>query len=278
MIQVIDAHIHADFDSQWLKQIGYHCGVAFSADGLKKEMEGCSVVHCVSMGLRSIDLGMDSTAPTPYETATDLRLPGITYIGGINPYSAGPPALEKTRTSICNGTLRGLKIYLGYFPFPPHAPVYRTFYRLAQECAVPVIFHTGGTGSSDRKLNYAHPSGIDEIAADYRGVNFLIAHLGNPWLMDAAEMIAKNENVYADLSGFVAGADDYTAVSSYQLPRLREAVEGIGNSSRLLYGSDWPLTPMKDYIEFIRRLFPDHHDREKVFYRNALSFFGIRLP
>ena len=278
MMQIIDAHIHADFDSQWLKQIGFHCGVAFSADGLKKEMGECGIVHCVSMGLRSLDLGMDSNAPTPYETAENLRLPDITYIGGINPFSADPPCLEKTRTSICNGSLRGLKVYLGYFPFPPHAPVYKPFYRLAEEYTVPVIFHTGDTESSDRQLNYAHPLGIEEIATDYRGVNFLIAHLGNPWLMDAARVVAKNENVYADLSGFVAGADGYTFVSSYQLPRLREAVEWIGNSSRLLYGSDWPLTPMKSYIEFIRRLFPDHNDQEKVFYKNALRFFKLPLP
>ena len=276
-MQVIDAHIHADFDSQWLKRIGYQCGVDFCADGLKKEMGECGIVHCVSMGLRSLDLGMDSTAPTPYETATHLRLPDITYIGGINPFKAGSPCLEKTRTSIRSGTLRGLKIYLGYFPFPPHAPVYSAFYRLAEEYNVPVIFHAGDTESSDKKLNYAHPLGIDEIAADYRGVNFLIAHLGNPWLMDAAEVVTKNENVYADLSGCVAGVDDYASVNSYQLPRLQEAVKWIGNSSRLLYGSDWPLTPMKNYIEFVRTLFPDHDDQEKVFYKNAIKLFAIKI-
>jgi predicted TIM-barrel fold metal-dependent hydrolase len=278
MMQIIDAHIHADFDSRWLQRIGYHCGVEFSADGLKKEMGECGVVQCVSMGLRSLDLGMDSNAPTPYETAENLRLPDITYIGGINPFRADPPSLEKTRTGICNGFLRGLKVYLGYFPFPPHAPVYKPFYRLAEECTVPVIFHTGGTESSDRKLNCAHPSGIDEIATDYQGVNFLIAHLGNPWFMDAAEVVAENENVYADLSGFVAGADVDTFASSYQLTRLREALEWLGNSSRLLYGSDWPLTPMKGYIEFICRLFPYRNDREKVFYKNALRFFKLQLP
>ena len=277
MIPIIDAHIHADFDSQWLKRIGYQCGVDFCADGLKKEMGECGIVHCVSMGLRSLDLGMDSTAPTPYETATHLRLPDITYIGGINPFKAGSPCLEKTRTSIRSGTLRGLKIYLGYFPFPPHAPVYSAFYRLAEEYNVPVIFHTGDTESSDKKLNYAHPLGIDEIAADYRGVNFLIAHLGNPWLMDAAEVVTKHENVYADLSGLVAGVDDYASVNSYQLPRLREAVKWMGNSSRLLYGSDWPLTPMKNYIEFVRTLFPDHDDQEKVFYKNAIKLFAIKI-
>ena len=65
------------------------------------------------------------------------------------------------------------------------------FYRLAEECNIPVIFHTGDTESTDSKLKFAHPSGIDEIAVEYPQVNFLIAHLGNPWLMDAAEVDSK---------------------------------------------------------------------------------------
>lgn len=274
-MQIIDAHIHADFDSQWLKRIGCSCDVDFSCQGLKKEMESCHVTHCVSMGLRSVDLGIDIHAPTPFETADYLRLPCITYIGGINPFFAGHKYVERTRTGIVSGRLKGLKIYLGYFPFPPDAPVYQTYYRLADECNVPVVFHTGDTESSNSKLKYAHPLGIDEIAVDYREVKFLIAHLGNPWLMDAAEVISKNDNVYADLSGFVAGSNDYPYVLKHQLPRIKEAVEWIGNPSRLLYGSDWPLTPMKAYIDFIRTLFPDPGDQEKVFYKNALQFFKL---
>ena len=35
--------------------------------------------------------------------------------------------------------------------------------------------------------------------------------------MDAAEVIAKNKNVYADLSGFVAGADDFDYSETFEL-------------------------------------------------------------
>ena len=126
-MKIIDAHIHADFDSQWLKSIGYHCGVEFTGDGLNTEMKECSVIHCVSMGLRSTDLGMDINAPTPYETPHHLRRSNITYLAGINPFIANSQSLEKTRTSILEGYSSGFKIYLGYFPFPPHAPVYRPF-------------------------------------------------------------------------------------------------------------------------------------------------------
>jgi hypothetical protein len=276
-MQIIDAHMHADFDSPWLKNIGHGCGVDFSPAALQKEMESCNVTRCVSMGLRSADMGMDINAPTPYETPENLKLPEITYIGGVNPYLAGPEHLERTRKSIAAGRISGLKIYLGYFAFPPDAPVYRAYYRLAEELQIPVIFHTGDTESSDAILKYAHPLGIDEIAVEYRQVNFLIAHLGNPWLMDAAEVVGKNENVYADLSGFVAGSDNYSYALEYLLPRIKEAVEWIAEPSRLLYGSDWPLTPMKGYIDFIRTLFPHEDIQENVFYKNALDFFKLQI-
>ena len=162
-MNIIDAHIHADFDSQWLQSIGYHCGVDFSADGLSREMNECGVIHCVSMGLRSTHIGMDINAATPYETPHHQRRLDITYIAGINPYIASTQCLEETRKSILEGYCSGLKIYLGYFPFPPDAPVYRAFYRMAQECTVPVIFHTGDTESSNSKLKYAHPLALMKL-------------------------------------------------------------------------------------------------------------------
>ena len=143
-MQIIDAHIHADFDSEWLKQIGFHCGVEFSADGLKKEMGECGIVHCISMGLQSLDLGMDSTAPTPYETATHLRLPDITYIGGINPFRADPSCLENTRTSLRNGSLRGLKVYLGLLPLSSQCSCLQTILPPSRRMWCPGYFPYGG--------------------------------------------------------------------------------------------------------------------------------------
>ncbi|MCH5374725.1 MAG: amidohydrolase, partial [Planctomycetes bacterium] len=35
--------------------------------------------------------------------------------------------------------------------------------------------------------------------------------MGNPWTVDAAEVIYKNPNVYGDLSGFLVGNDAYFA-------------------------------------------------------------------
>ncbi len=49
---------------------------------------------------------------------------------------------------------------------------------------------------------------MDEVAVDFPGVRFVLAHFGNPWLIDAAEVLFKNANVWADLSGLFVGSDE----------------------------------------------------------------------
>ena len=46
---------------------------------------------------------------------------------------------------------------------------------------------------------------MDEVAVDHPTREFVLAHVGNPWLTDAAEVVYKNLNVWADLSGLVVG-------------------------------------------------------------------------
>ena len=44
---------------------------------------------------------------------------------------------------------------------------------------------------------------VDEVAADFPDVQFVICHCGNPWLLDATEVATKNDNVAVDLSGLL---------------------------------------------------------------------------
>ncbi len=145
---------------------------------------------------------------------------------------------------------------------------------------LPVIFHTGDTYSAEAKLKYAHPLRVDEVAVDHRGVRFVLAHFGNPWLFDAAEVTYKNPNVFVDLSGLLVGsAADFAAYGEKGV--LDDVVTGLARAiryteapGRILYGSDWPLAPMTVYRDLIRRMVPDDH-REAVFETNARALFGI---
>jgi hypothetical protein len=121
---------------------------------------------------------------------------------------------------------------------------------------------------------------VDDVAVDHPNVRFVLAHLGNPWLVDAAEVIYKNVNVWADLSGLVvARADDFNAAERREL--LHEAARAVERAfryaerpNRFLYGSDWPLAPMAEYSAFIRFAIPEIH-HQQIFEDNARALFRL---
>jgi hypothetical protein len=98
----------------------------------------------------------------------------------------------------------GVKVYLGYQSLYANDRRLVPFYKLCLRYDAPVIFHTGDTYGSDARVKYSHPLPIDDVAVDFPKLKIVIAHMGNPWLVDTTELLYKNENVYADISGLIA--------------------------------------------------------------------------
>ena len=172
---------------------------------------------------------------------------------------------------------RCLKVYLGYTHRFAHDARYHALYRLAEKYDVPVVFHTGDTYSSKGKLKYADPLTIDEVAVDFPNTTFVIAHLGNPWTRVAAEVAYKNPNVYVEASALLIG--DLSQISEegierYLVEPLRWAFGYMEDPKKLMFGTDWPLTGMKDTIEAYKKAIPREHWCD-VFYNNARRVFRM---
>ncbi|MBX3041431.1 MAG: amidohydrolase family protein [Bdellovibrionaceae bacterium] len=173
---------------------------------------------------------------------------------------------------------RCIKIYLGYVHRFAHDKAYRPLYRLAEKYDVPVVFHTGDTYSATAKLKYSDPLTIDEVAVDFPKVTFVIAHLGNPWTQVAAEVAYKNPNVYIEASALLIG--DLAQISEAGLERylvepIRWAFGYMEDPSKFMYGTDWPLTGMKNYLEAYKKAIPREHWCE-VFFENAVKVFRMK--
>jgi len=282
---VIDVHIHAGFGDATLVNQGHEIsGVDFSPAGLAAEMAANRVIHACAMGWETGQSGISREARNPMFHEPPEQLAGkLSPIGGINPYTLDAEALARIDSALAEGTLKGLKIYLGYYPAAPDDDRYKPVYELAGRHGVPVVFHTGDTSSADAKIRFAHPLPIDDIAVDFRQTKFVLAHLGNPWTMDAAELMYKNPNVYGDLSGLLIGNEGYfndpknAEGFSGAIERIREAFAWVENPQKFLYGSDWPLAPMKAYLALMKRAIdPEHH--EAVFRTNAGQLFAADRP
>ncbi|WP_057764005.1 amidohydrolase family protein [Cytobacillus praedii] len=276
-MKIIDAHVHfSNIQSfhQTAKELSF---VDYSFEGFVKEYNEANVALSIAMGVTETN-GMgfpDYDAATPMGIDLASIIPEkMVYCPGINPYDVNEQTLEKLELEIQNPRAVGIKIYLGYYPFYAYDQVYEPIYALAQQYQLPVVFHTGDTYSERGLLKYAHPLTIDEVAVTHRNVNFMMAHFGDPWTLTGAELIYKNSNVYADLSGLIVGTENELKKHSESrfLDHLRHALVFSDSYDKLLFGTDWPLAPIGPYIKFIKDLIPEEY-HEDVFYNTALKVF-----
>lgn len=279
---IIDIHIHlSDIDSfhRTAKELS---GVDYTAAGLQREFERNDVILGIGMGVQETVQGAfpDKTAPNPMGLDLVGPLPPfLMECVGINPVRLASPEgaaeLGRIEKRLASGEVAGIKLYAGYYHYYVTDRIYGPVYELAKQYDLPVVIHTGDTYSMNGLLKYSHPLTVDELAYQQRGVRFMICHLGDPWVMDAAEVVAKNPNVYADLSGLVVGDRqkfDRFLNEPLFMDHFRRALVYADRYDKMLFGTDWPLAPIDVYIDFVRRLIPEkHHD--EVFYANAFQVF-----
>jgi predicted TIM-barrel fold metal-dependent hydrolase len=249
------------------------------ASVLREQMRESKVEAVLGMGHLSGSeddpLGITST-----RKVAEL-LPELHAIGVADPTRTDTRHMEAVERELRDGRVKALKGYLGYLYHGPDSPGYAPYYELAATHHIPFIFHTGDNYSTTAKVKFAHPLLVDEVAVDHRGVNFVMAHFGNPWIVDAAEVIYKNDNVWADLSGLLVGDEAYfdelkrRGVMRRVVERLRPWIEYTERPERFLFGTDWPLAPMRAYREFVEQLIAEE-DHQSVFVENARELFQLR--
>lgn len=249
---MIDMHIHAVNP----RLPGVRTLPAF-LDG-PPESIAAALRHQMQESETEVLLGMGHMAGAeddPIGVAFTLRLatlvPELHVIGVADPSRMDTDHLQRVERQLQSGKVKALKRYIGYLYYGPDSPAYIPYYELAARHQAPFIFHTGDNYSEAAKLKYAHPLLVDEVAVDHRRLNFVIAHFGNPWIIDAGKAFCKNENVWADVSGLLVGDEAYFSklaergVLRRTVERIKQYIELTERPDKFLYGTDWPLAPMQ---------------------------------
>jgi hypothetical protein len=259
---IIDAHVHTSFDGERNED----AGTTYSKAGLLEEFERAGVVGAVSMMART-GAGYDDEL---------ARKHSMTFCYGISA-STDFAAVEK---GLKDKRFGCLKIYLGYVPMYPTDPYYERVYQLAEKYNVPVVFHTGDVWDKDGFMEFAKPLPIDTVAVKHRKVTFVIAHVGNPFIEEAAEVAYKNYNVYLDGSAVLVGdLSRYSKayIDRQMIQRLQFVFEFVDNSKKLMFGSDWPLVSIDDYLTYFVLAIPAQ-DWPAVLHDNAVRVFKMNIP
>lgn len=287
--KIIDAHLHF-VQAEHFEIRAQAAGHIASSEHLLEVFKEYNIVKAVAMGTyNSLDENGAISYPRTVNLAGEFSLehynqpPEIVYCAGVDSstLTAGNvrASLELFEQHLRSPHCVGFKLYPGYHDFYVSDPLYDGFYDLAAQYDLPVVVHTGDTARSNGLLKYSHPLTVDDAAVKFPNTKFVIAHVGNPWIVDAVAVAKNNPNVYIDLSGLAEGIFDpnwfFDEFSGY-CEHLKTWLQYLSHYDKLMYGSDWPLVNIPTYLQIIGRIIPSQY-HEQVFYENAVNIFGNKM-
>jgi uncharacterized protein len=278
-MSIIDAHLHLVPDSPVFNEWAAMCGVDHSYDGLLREMDANGIERAIVIGHWALEEGTRDK-PFANRTNNDLiefversggRLRGLL---GINLTPDGPLDLEILDEYLARPEFPGVKCFTGYETYYADDPRLEPVFELVTRHRAVVMFHTGDTLLPSGHVRYAHPMPADEVAVRHPDLTIVLAHAGQHWMPDAGEVVGKNPNVWADISGWFVGRRDLPPHADFLKHQFQALIYwGVG-CDRLMFGTDWPLMAVPPYLEFVRRCeFLTEDERRMILYDNALRLY-----
>ena len=269
--------MHLHLSRYWpdLPRHSYDPGLDFSVPGLLRELDRHGIDRGVLLQLHeapSVEANLAEGAEM--RAASNGRLLRTSTVDPTDGVEAVARAVARW-DSIPD--LVALKLYPGYRPFYPHDRRLDAVYEFAARRKLVVKIHQGDTLDPHGLIKFARPIEVDEVAVRFRELPIVLCHLGNPWVEETAEIVYKNPNVYTDTSGLLwhPRLPHFDRLVRRAAERLVHAIAEMGDASRVLYGSDWPLESIDVAVRFIEGLDLPASDREAILGGNARRLFHL---
>jgi predicted TIM-barrel fold metal-dependent hydrolase len=258
---IVDCHTHIDF-----------------AGGDSAESEHLTAAETVDMCI------VLSTLDGPSE---DVNKKLAKYVDKHKTKMVGFAVLDPMDNKVNVGYLQSIKDKLGLKGIvlycsacnmhPAHSRAMK-FYESAQELCLPAFFHNSGASLKvDTILDYTQPYLLDEIAREFPALKIIIANMGLPFIEQTLSMVAKHNNVYADLT--------IRPKNIWQTYNTVVAAHEYGVMDKLLFGSGFPSGNAGQCIETLlgfNMLLADTNlpivprgNIRNVIERNTLELLGI---
>ncbi|MBI4298905.1 MAG: amidohydrolase family protein [Chloroflexi bacterium] len=146
----------------------------------------------------------------------------------------------------------------GYGYFRIDDPRCFPVYEVARSYDVPISIHAGPVGPRNTYLKYGDLLALDEVCVNFPTLKVVLCHMGEPHYHEAAHLMSKHANLYADIS-MVPRAAGLSAMAPppvvYPFPHLDEPLlyyfsAPARNRNKLLWASD--VQNPKESMEGIR--------------------------
>ncbi len=252
---IVDVHTHIERDDA---QLRHDRQELVKVRGLGPDLEQ-AVAHSISLedhwkDMETVDKAVvfctrhypDSPRERNDYVAEYVRAHPEKLIGfaSVSPWEKDP--VDEIKRCVEELGLRGLKMLPIYAELPPDDRKYYPIYKTAQDLRLPVLLHMGTHFRASLPLKCGQPLTLDDVAMNFPELTVILAHLAHPWVQDAAVLIRKHPNLYADTSG-LSKFRPYTSL--YQGLVYATDYEVL---DKLLFGTDWPLITPAEEMQLLK--------------------------
>jgi uncharacterized protein len=275
-MSIIDCHIHLNIYDKINKTEEKIPSLQERLDALLETMENNNISYSLLLSSYKVDVNRPSTAQVIDIVDKNNIKDKLGVVAGFTIDNHTQEDLKNYRQWLKDDIIKGIKLYCGYEHHYPYDERYQIIYDMCIEFGCPLMIHTGDAFSHRAKIKYSHPLNVDDVAVDNPELKIVMCHIGNPWITDCQEILYKNKNVYADISGLIVG--DFTLSGEiHYANKIKEILNYVDSPHHLLYGSDWPISNMKSYTNFVQKLDLDKESFDLLMFKNAKNIFKTFL-
>ncbi|MEM1569478.1 MAG: amidohydrolase family protein [Candidatus Bathyarchaeia archaeon] len=279
-VSAVDFHVHPvvieealPVDRYLEKKVRevYHIGTAIQPlDALIKMLKAAGIDKAVLLSIATLE----DTMPPNESIKTLVEKGKGMFIGfaGLNP-AKGDEAIDALEKAHSEG-FKGVKLYPPLQGFKPNDRKLYTFYERAQHLNMPLLFHTGVSWIRRVELAHCHPLEIEDVVVNFPDLKVILAHMGFPWVWEAAMIAVKYENVYLDLSGVFTGTPKEHIFYVFN-KILTPGFVSRFLADKIVFGSDWPRMEPFKMAEAVRSLPIEKSVIDKIMRLNALRILEI---
>lgn len=199
--------------------------------------------HVIVLAFRSRHLGFE--VPNEYVAEyCDTAPEKLIGFASVDPHDAD--AVDELMHCHRDLGLRGLKTSPIYQAYDPMDPRMLSIYRYCEDNGLPILTHHGTTFPRTAPLRWAHPQQLEDVLLAFPSLRIIIAHLGHPWETETIALLRKHPHLFADISGLF--------YRPFQLYCSLTLCKEYGVLSKLLFGTDFPVTTIGETVEGLRRI------------------------
>jgi predicted TIM-barrel fold metal-dependent hydrolase len=249
---VVDCHTHVK-------------GVGLQESDVSEHLEAVEVVD-KCLVLAAADGPADQVNPSlsEYVAKYEQKMVGFALVDPLN----DGVSVKQLKSATEKLGLKGVVLYCSACGFNPTHSRAMLLYESAQELGLPIFFHNTPVGPGDI-LEYAQPFLLDEVARTFPNLKLVVGNMGFPFYDQTMCLLAKHQNVFADLSvrpgnpwqvyNVVAAAYDQDVMdkllfgSAFPAAKARDCIETLLGFNKLLAGANLPTVPRANMQSIIER-------------------------